>query len=120
MILELELKQDKNIIMACNCASQEQIEKLHEMYGHKIEPGTKKTLKFKIDNFFTQFGVAIILIILFPLLFGYVIYIGAFSKDGKISIREILGMKRGVDDAYLNYVSNNSVEKKQQTNDGEQ
>lgn len=103
--------------MACNCASQEQIEKLHNLYGHKVNPGIKKTLKFTINNIITYFFVALAIILLSPFLLGYVCYIGLFSKDGKISVREFLGMKRGEDGAYAKYIDNNDDGKIKGIND---
>lgn len=92
--------------MGCNCASKEQIERLHKLYGEKIDEKNKK-LKFRLKNFLTNLSIGFLMIFIIPYLFFYVLY-NKFFKDGKISIREFIGMERGVDDAYLNYVKENN------------
>ena len=75
--------------MGCNCASQEQIKKLHELYGEKINPTTPTTLKFKINKILTTIGVYIIMIPIVPIIIGYILY-KHFNKDKKISLKKIL------------------------------
>ena len=79
--------------MGCNCASQEQIKKLHTLYGEKITPSNEETLKFKLKNFIQSLGVFIIMIILTPF-FGLFILYKAISRDKKVSIRKVLGLKK--------------------------
>ena len=78
--------------MGCNCASQEQIKKLHDLYGEKIVPSEGETIKFKIKNFIQSMGVFIIMLFLTPFLLCLILY-KALSDDKKISIRKILGLK---------------------------
>ena len=75
--------------MGCNCASQEQIKKLHELYGEKVNPTTSTTLKFKINKFFTIAGVYIVMIPIIPIIVGYILY-KHFNNDKKISLKKML------------------------------
>lgn len=79
--------------MGCNCASQEQINKLHELYGEKITPTGEETLGFRIKNFVQSLGVFIILIILMPFLGWFILYKG-IAKDKRINVRKLLGLKK--------------------------
>ena len=83
--------------MGCNCASQEQINKLHELYGEKITPTNKNVLKFKIKNFVQSLGVFIVMVILTPFLMCFILYKG-MAKDKRISIRKVLGLKKRNED----------------------
>lgn len=94
--------------MACNCAAQEQIEKLHRIYGEKSGENTNKTIGSKINNLLTKVGVFFALIFIIPYVIWYIMYSMKY-RDGKISIREFLGRERGRDGAYLEYVENNNV-----------
>ena len=76
--------------MSCNCASQEQIKKLHELYGEKVNPSTPTTLNFKINKILTNIGVYIAMILIVPVLMGYISY-KFFKKDNKISLKKIVG-----------------------------
>jgi hypothetical protein len=79
--------------MACNCATKEQIEKLHSLYGQKVNPDIPTTLKFKIKKFSVNLGVYLSMILIFPILIMILIYHAFIKRDNKISIRKILGLK---------------------------
>ena len=79
--------------MACNCATKEQIEKLHSLYGQKVNPDTPTTLKFKINNFLTKVGVYLSMALILPLLIGMLLYNVIIKKNNKISIKKILRLK---------------------------
>lgn len=79
--------------MGCNCASNEQIAKLHSLYGEKLNPTADIALKYKIKKFFNTAGVFVVMFFLSPILFGFVIFKG-LSKDKKISLRKVLGLKK--------------------------
>lgn len=93
--------------MGCNCATQEQIKKLHEIYGEKNN--LKKTNTQKINEFFRFFFTYIILFLILPLLVGFVLYKAIFTKDKRISIRKILKFnKKGIDDAIAKNIIENT------------
>jgi hypothetical protein len=79
--------------MGCNCASKEQIEKLHALYGEKINPTTSTTIKFKIEKFLTHTGIFLIMVILFPFLIGFLMYNVLIKKNNKISLSKFFGLK---------------------------
>lgn len=81
--------------MGCNCASREQIEKLHALYGEKVNPTTGTTLKFKINKFFTSLGVYVSMVIIFPFLIGFLLYNILYKKNNKISLRKFFKLKGG-------------------------
>jgi hypothetical protein len=78
--------------MGCNCASREQIEKLHAIYGEKVNPTTGTTAKFKVEKILTHAGVFVAMVFILPLLVGFIIYKGT-TKEKKISIKKFLGIK---------------------------
>ena len=80
--------------MACNCVSQEQIKKLHEIYGEKVKASTPTTLKFKINDFLTKVGVGTIVILVSPAIIFHILYTVWFTKERKISIRKLMGFKK--------------------------
>ena len=69
--------------MGCNCATQEQIKKLHQLYGEKSN--LNKTFTQKIKEFFTGLLVYLILFLISPLIIGFVLYKFFFTK-GKHTI----------------------------------
>ena len=81
--------------MACNCASSEQIKELYARYGDKREV---KKLPFsgKVKYYAQYTGVAIAMVVLFPLIVLYVVYKGAFDDDRKISFRKFFNIKDSV------------------------
>lgn len=99
--------------MGCNCASQEQIKKLHELYGEKLNPTTPTTLKFKLNKFLTNIGVYIAMIPIVPILIGYVLY-KHFKNDKKISLRKVIGFlgHKNIDVAIAkNIIENTNIAK---------
>lgn len=77
--------------MACNCASQKQINKLYELYGDKSNK-VPKTLWDKIKDIFEKICVYTIIFLLSPLLIGFVLY-KLTTKEKQISVRKLLGFK---------------------------
>jgi hypothetical protein len=78
--------------MGCNCASAEQIKKLHELYGEG--PKLFDSSEFDFRRFINKIGVITCLIFLSPILFGYVVYKTNFAKDDKISVRKLFNLTR--------------------------
>lgn len=78
--------------MACNCTTNEQIEKLYQMYGNKVNTSTNETFLFKLKNFFIKIGVSIGVLLALPYVICYIIYHG-FFKDGKISLAHFYGLR---------------------------
>lgn len=96
--------------MGCNCASREQIEKLHALYGEKINPTTPTTLKFKIKRFFNAIGVYLSMTILFPFLIGFLMYNVIIKKNNKISLSKLFGLKgsKNIDAAIAKSIIDNT------------
>ena len=81
--------------MACNCATNEQIEALYREFGHKVDVPKGATFKFRLKNALTKVGVGISIAFLLPYLFFYVIKEGVFG-DGKISLAEFFGFRKKI------------------------
>lgn len=81
--------------MACNCATTEQLNKLYEQFGHKLEPTGNETFWFKIKNILTKIGVGFCIILLFPYILGYVLYYAIFG-DRRISIAHFFGLREKI------------------------
>lgn len=74
--------------MACNCATQEQLNELYRKYGRKVEPGAKATWDFRIKKFINNIFLVAVLIFIVPFLFCFVLGKGFFSKEKKISLKK--------------------------------
>jgi len=81
--------------MACNCATNEQLEKLYKEFGHKVDVPKDAELKFKLKNSLTKIGVSVSVFFIIPYLFYYVIREGVFG-DGKISLSEFFGFRKKI------------------------
>lgn len=92
--------------MGCNCASQEYIKNLHNLYGEKIKISEKKTLEFQLKKWLTYIGVGSIVILSSPILMGYVLYRCIFKK-GFISIKGLMGSGEGVSIAMAKEILDN-------------
>ena len=97
--------------MSCNCATQEQIKKLYDLYGDKNNRKISKHQKIK--NFIRNFVIFIFLVVISPFLITLVLYHGIFTKDKKISVRKILRFnKKGIDEAIAkNIIENTNIAK---------
>lgn len=92
--------------MGCNCATQEQIKKLHELYGEKS--GSNKTFKQKINESFKKSVIFLILFLMSPILIGFIFYKFFFTKEKQISVRKLLRFSGpGIDKA----LATNIIEK---------
>lgn len=79
--------------MACNCASQEQLNELYRRYGEKMDIKASESVKFRIKNTLIRIGVAICLIPIIPVIFLYVLY-KAFGDDNhQISVKKFFKIK---------------------------
>lgn len=81
--------------MACNCATNEQLEKLYKEFGHEVDVPKDAELKFRLKNAITKVGVSIAIVFLLPYLFFYVIKEGIFG-DGKVSLAEFFGFRKKI------------------------
>lgn len=95
--------------MGCNCATQEQIKKLHQLYGEKSN--LNKTSKQKIKEFFRGLLIYLILFLISPLIIGFVLYKFFFTKDKQISVRKLLRFNgKGIDEALAaNIIENTNI-----------
>lgn len=95
--------------MGCNCATQEQIKKLHELYGEKNN--SNKTFKQKINEFFKKSAIFFILFLISPIIIGFVFYNFFFTKEKQISVRKLLKFNRvSIDKALAaNIIENTNI-----------
>lgn len=81
--------------MGCNCATNEQLERLYKEFGHKVDVPKDAELKFKLKNILTKVGVGISVVALIPYLFYYVIKEGVYG-DGHISLADFFGFRKKI------------------------
>lgn len=81
--------------MACNCAANDQLEKLYKEFGQKRDLAKGEGFLFRIKNFFTTIGVALCVIILLPYIVFYVFRHGVFG-DHKISFSHFFGFRNKI------------------------
>lgn len=81
--------------MGCNCATNKELEKLYEQFGHKRELTGKETLGFKVKNFFIKIGVGFCVVLLIPYILFYIFRHGFFG-DGRISIAHFFGVREKI------------------------
>lgn len=74
--------------MACNCATQEQINELYKTYGEKVDAKLSGNWKLKAKNTVRKIGVYICLIPIVPVIVLYVLYKGFGDSNKKISVRK--------------------------------
>lgn len=79
--------------MACNCATQEQLNELYRKYGRKVEPEGKTLLSFRLKNAVNYSFIGVALIFVIPFLFIFVLWKGLFAKEKKISLRKFFRLK---------------------------
>lgn len=77
--------------MACNCATQEQIDQLYKKYGEKKSENSG-SFKIKFKTLIQKVGVAICLVLITPFLVVYVFY-KAFDDDNRISVKKFFKLK---------------------------
>lgn len=78
--------------MACNCESQEQINKLYKEYGYKLDVSKKKTLAHNIKAIAQYIGAMLICALFVPFFFLYIIY-KDYDDERVININKILRLK---------------------------
>lgn len=79
--------------MACNCAAQEDLDKLYEKYGYKLDVSKSKTFIHNIKAI-AQFVAAMILCFLFaPFFFLYIVY-KDYDDNRQIDINKFLKLKK--------------------------
>ena len=95
--------------MGCNCATQEQIKKLHQIYGQKSN--LNKPFPQRVGEFFTGLIVYLVTFLISPFIFGFVLYKLIFTKDKQISVRKFLRFKgKGLDkDLAANIIENANI-----------
>ena len=77
--------------MACNCVTEEQLNKIYERIGESKYKNL--TLKDKITYPFKKLAVIGVMLLITPMLFAYVLYVHLFG-DGKISLTKFFGLKK--------------------------
>ena len=81
--------------MACNCATNEQLNKLYEQFGQKRELTGNESFLFKVKNTLTKIGVGFCVILLIPYILFYIIRHGVFG-DGRISVAHFFGLREKI------------------------
>jgi hypothetical protein len=84
--------------MACNCATQEQIEQIINKYGPKAPKDKKAPLKQKVKSYAEYIGVVICMAFIVPVLVIYVGYKVFFAKDNRISLRKFFNLPKNADE----------------------
>ncbi|MBP5457758.1 MAG: hypothetical protein J6Y37_14795 [Paludibacteraceae bacterium] len=79
--------------MACNCATQEQINELYKRYGRDRKK-SNLTFKEKAKNVVVYTGVVIAMIPIVPCLFLYVLYKAVCDDDKRISLTKFFRLDR--------------------------
>ena len=79
--------------MACACKANEKIDILYKKYGNKIVPNRKTKIKGNIDLFLKALLLYLIMIVIFPFIFLFVIGSILFKKDKIVDIRKIIKLK---------------------------
>lgn len=79
--------------MACACKANKDLHMLHQKYGHKIKPSYGEKINFYTIEKIKELCALIIILLCTPLLFLYVMYITFFTKDRKISIKKLFGLR---------------------------
>lgn len=95
--------------MGCNCATQEQIKKLHQLYGEKSK--INKTFTQKIKEFIKNSILYLMLFLISPIIIGFVFYKFFFTKERRISVKKLLNFKgTGIDKALAkNIIENTNI-----------
>lgn len=75
--------------MACNCAAQEQIEKLIKEYGVKNGDGDNMTLSDYIKNYGHKTLMFFLMIVTYPFLFIYVLALLFWRETPVIKVSDI-------------------------------
>lgn len=74
--------------MACQCGTQEEIEKLYKLYGVKLgEKRTSEKLWDNITYYFYAFLYVLGFVITLPIIFIVVLLILFWREDGKVNIK---------------------------------
>jgi hypothetical protein len=85
--------------MACNCITEKQLDELFKKYGEKVDLKKMSTPE-KVKYFITKTGAILMMIVITPMLFCYVLY-KSFSKDKKISLKKFFNLKERSFDEYV-------------------
>ena len=79
--------------MACNCATNEQLNVLYKRFGTKIKISGKESLFFRVKNFFVNTFAQTTLFTIMPLLMVYISLNYAQGKN-QISITDFFGLRK--------------------------
>jgi len=75
--------------MACNCATQEQIEEIYKVYGEKMRDTDSLTVWEWVKRIAYFVFSVLMYIIVFPIMFVYVILVLFWNKEPKINVDNI-------------------------------
>ena len=90
----------KNLRMACNCMTQQQLNELYKQFGYKTETPKNATIAFKVKNFFIKLGLTLTMVLVYPMLFLYLFYRAKFGNK-RISLKEFFDLKEdNIEDYY--------------------
>lgn len=86
--------------MACNCATQEQIEQIINKYGPKAPKDKKAPLKQKIKAYAEYIAVVICVAFIVPVIVIYVGYKVLFAKNKKISLKKFFNLDKTMEENF--------------------
>lgn len=75
--------------MGCNCATTEQINELYRRFGEKRDQRKNFSLKY----IFQKTLLVICMVFITPIIIFYVLGMGIYSKDRRISVRKFFNLK---------------------------
>lgn len=79
--------------MACACKANKELALLHKKYGHKVEPTYGEKLNFYTIEGIKHFMASLVIVMITPILFLYVMYVSFFTKERKISVSKLFRLK---------------------------
>lgn len=74
--------------MACNCKTNEEIDKLYRAYGEKIQE-RGKTFKDEVKRVFLFLSSILMWIICIPMMLIYVLFLLFWQDDKKINVQSV-------------------------------
>lgn len=75
--------------MACNCATQEEIDKLYEAYGNKLRENGGLGIKAKVKHTFMTVMGLLMWAVCLPVMFIYVICVAFWEDKPVINVQKL-------------------------------
>ena len=94
--------------MGCNCVSQEQIKKLHELYGEKVEVAKSQEIGFSLKKIVTKILVGLCVLFIVPFLFLKTLYKILVRKQSVLSVSDFIFKPKNLDVAFAKTIIENT------------